>query len=192
LGWNHNLHYHAWLLRQLPPSARLALDAGCGEGALTPALRQRCEIVVGLDRDEACLASASLRHPQSSFVRANAMAPPFREESFDVVAAIATLHHLPLREGLRRFADLLKPGGLLVLVGLYRRAAWPDWATDAWALPLSRVVRLALGEEPVNAPLHDPAETLAEIRAACRSELPGAVVRRRLFYRYTMRWRKPD
>jgi hypothetical protein len=37
----------------------------------------------------------------------------------------------------------------------------------------------------------NPATTLAEITAAARAHLPGATLRRRLFFRYTLRWDKP-
>jgi hypothetical protein len=40
-------------------------------------------------------------------------------------------------------------------------------------------------------PVRDPATTPAEITAAARTHLPGATVRRRLFFRYTLRWDKP-
>ena len=45
-------------------------------------------------------------------------------------------------------------------------------------------------DQPVM-PVNDPATTLAEITAAVRAHLPGATVRRRLFFRYTLRWDKP-
>jgi hypothetical protein len=41
-------------------------------------------------------------------------------------------------------------------------------------------------------PVRVPAATLAEITAATRATLPGANVRRRLFFRYTLRWDKPS
>jgi hypothetical protein len=41
-------------------------------------------------------------------------------------------------------------------------------------------------------PVRDPATTLAEISAAARTCLPGATLRRRLFFRYTLRWDKPS
>jgi hypothetical protein len=40
-------------------------------------------------------------------------------------------------------------------------------------------------------PVRDATTTLAEIAAAARGPLPGAVIRRRLFFRYTLRWDKP-
>jgi SAM-dependent methyltransferase len=30
--WDHNRHYHGWLLRRLPAECRSALDVGCGTG----------------------------------------------------------------------------------------------------------------------------------------------------------------
>jgi hypothetical protein len=41
-------------------------------------------------------------------------------------------------------------------------------------------------------PVKDPATTLAQITAAARIHLPGATVRRHLFFRYTLRWDKPQ
>jgi hypothetical protein len=35
------------------------------------------------------------------------------------------------------------------------------------------------------------AGTLAQITAAARARLPGVTLRRRLFFRYTLRWDKP-
>ena len=40
-------------------------------------------------------------------------------------------------------------------------------------------------------PVRDPSATLAEIAAAAGARLPGAAIRRRLFFRYTLRWDKP-
>jgi hypothetical protein len=38
----------------------------------------------------------------------------------------------------------------------------------------------------------DPETTLAEINAAAERLLPGSVVRRHLFYRYSLIWRGPE
>ena len=54
--------------------------------------------------------------------------------------------------------------------------------------------RPALADEPAAGqpvmPVKDPATTLAQITAAARAHLPGAVLRRR-FFRYTLGWDKP-
>lgn len=33
--WNHNNHYHAYLLRFVPARCKDSLDIGCGAGAFT-------------------------------------------------------------------------------------------------------------------------------------------------------------
>jgi hypothetical protein len=106
------------------------------------------------------------------------------------VVAVATLHHLPLRAALRRFSDLLCPEGVLAVVGLYRNATPVDYAVSASALPVSWVFRSLRGKEQVGAPIRDPTETLAAIRQETASALPGAVVRRQFFFRYTIVWIK--
>jgi hypothetical protein len=44
-------------------------------------------------------------------------------------------------------------------------------------------------EQPVM-PMMDPANTFAEISNAARARLPDSSVRRRLFFRHTLRWDK--
>jgi len=41
-------------------------------------------------------------------------------------------------------------------------------------------------------PVRDPSATVAEIAAAASARLPGTSLRRRLFFRYTLRWDKPQ
>jgi SAM-dependent methyltransferase len=120
------------------------------------------------------------------------MTYPFEPGGFDFIAAVAVLHHLPLRPALERFRDLLAPGGVLAVIGLYRRQSIMDWAADIVALPVSRALRITRECSEVDAPLRDPQESLGEIRAACNAVLPGAKVERRLLFRYSLYWRKPD
>jgi hypothetical protein len=37
-GWNHNNHYHHWILSRLPVNIEFAIDIGCGAGAGSVAL----------------------------------------------------------------------------------------------------------------------------------------------------------
>src|SRR4051794_36342832 len=48
-GWNHNDHYHDFLLRYVPEHCRNALDIGCGTGAFTRRLARRAERAIGID-----------------------------------------------------------------------------------------------------------------------------------------------
>jgi threonine dehydrogenase-like Zn-dependent dehydrogenase len=118
---------------------------------------------------------------------------------YDVVTAEASLHHLPLRAGLARLAALTRPGGRLVVVGLYSAATRADLAVEVVALPANAVVGLAKWVTGGRTGPHDPempvvwtAPTLAEIRAAAREITPGARVRRHLFWRYSLVWDAPE
>lgn len=186
-GWNHNIHYHDLVLRAIPAGCGRALDVGCGTGLLARKLALRCDSVIAMDVDKASLSNGD-RHV---FVQADAMKAPFDYASFDLITAVAALHHLPLREALAAFRDLLRPGGVLVIIGLYRPAALSDYALAAAAFPVSRIMRGLRGAAEVGAALKEPAETFEEIRSGCGEFLPGAALRRRLLFRYSLIWHKP-
>ena len=178
--WSHNDHYIPWVLRHLPPHARDALDVGCGTGTLLAALAGRLPHVEGIDRDPAMAARSGAR-------RADLFDLP-AEPAYDVVTAVAVLHHLPLEPALTRLRSLLRPGGRLLVVGCYRQATTADRATDLLAVPANLAIgllsrrRAAAAQIAMSAPTAPAQETLGEIRAAA----PAAIVRRRLFWRYTL------
>lgn len=191
MSWNHNDQYHAWVLSDIPRDCKRALDPGCGRGALARKLARRRMEVIGLDVDHECLRAAMAAdssQPNLTFLRTNILEPTLAPDCFDFVVTVAALHHLPLRPALDHLGRILRPGGVLVVIGLYRSATPLDFAAAAAAFPVSRILR---GEAEVGAPLHEPAETLHEIRTACDSVLPGGVFLRCFFFRYSFVWRKP-
>ncbi|MGN2639222.1 class I SAM-dependent methyltransferase [Nocardia takedensis] len=126
-------------------SGRRILDAGCGSGPLTMALRERGAIVSGVDSSREMLALARERLGSDTDLRvADLAAPlPFADNSFDDVVASLVLHYLrdwgPTLTEVRR---VLKPGGRLlvsvdhpfVAYGFQRLAGLePDYsATYTW------------------------------------------------------------
>jgi SAM-dependent methyltransferase len=197
--WNHNIHYHDLVLRWAGPGCQRALDVGCGQGLLARMLAERCQEVVAIDIDRDVIARARNggsgpkgRIDSVLFIHGDVMTHPFSSNSFDLIAAVATLHHLALRPALTRFRDLLAPGGVLAVIGLSRGGTANDLAHAAMAFPVSWMLRsLHGGYSDVGAPVQDPKETLQEIRNECRVVLPGASIRRRLLFRYSLIWRKP-
>jgi SAM-dependent methyltransferase len=126
-----------------------------------------------------------------TFVEGDVMSCALCEGSFDLITAVAVLHHLPLRLALELFRRLLRPGGTLVVIGLFRLDTLEDYALAAVAVPTSWTIRCLRGSADVGAPLHAPGETLREIRAALNDLLPGGTFRRHLLFRYSFMWRKP-
>ncbi|MBR7828017.1 class I SAM-dependent methyltransferase [Actinospica sp. MGRD01-02] len=210
--WSHNEHFHGWILRNLPARRRTALDVGCGTGVLAGKLAARFERVIGIDADAGMAAAAGERFagdPRVSIGRQRFDAFPAGtdeggEGGIDLVTMVAVLHHLDLDDALARVARLLAPGGRLLVVGLAKVDSKADFAVDiasAVANPIMGMIKhprpVRPGEEAGETssrplmPVRDPAETLAEIAAAAGALLPGASVRRRLFFRYSLRWDKP-
>lgn len=193
--WNHNIHYARQLLGFVPGSAHDALDVGCGEGWLARELRRRVHHVVGIDPDAASIRAARELGEAVGieYLLGDVLAYPFQPESFDVVMAVASLHHVPEQEGLQRMADLLRPGGFLGVVGLARTRSIRDLAFDLVGLVATRVHAHTKGYWETPAPkVWPPPHTYGELRRLSASILPGRTFRRGAMWRYVLTWTKPD
>ncbi|MFF0427316.1 class I SAM-dependent methyltransferase [Streptomyces sp. NPDC004520] len=200
--WDHNAHYHRWILRQLPRRLDRALDVGCGSGDLARLLATRATVVRAVDADPAIVARArELTAPGTrvAFAVEDALADTGDDGFHTAVTCLATLHHLPLAEALTRFRERLAPGGTLVVLGLSRPDTPADHLLGLLSIPLNAATgwlrnrgRPAPRPVAMTAATRDAEETLAEIALVAGRILPGARIRRRLFWRYTLVWRKPD
>lgn len=195
LRWDHNAWYRRWLLRQLPSRAGSALDVGCGLGDLARSLR--ADEVTAIDASARMIERASATSERVRWIHGDVLT--YDLGRYDVVTAEASLHHLPLREGLTRLAELTQPGGLLIVVGLYMTATRADRAMELVTLPANAIVGLAKAVSGTGGKPHDAempvvmtAPTLPEIRAAAAEIVPGARIRRHLFWRYSLVWRAPE
>lgn len=202
LWWSHNTYYHRWLLRRLPRRVSTALDVGCGSGRLACTLAQRVGHVDAVDVSEVMIATARRRCPGDDRVRwlvgdVLDRSLPLSEGGYDVVTAVSSLHHLPLDAGLERLAGLVRPGGVLLVVGHHR----PETIADRWlgvaALPANAAVGAVLavtgrGGKPDDEgmPVRPPDVTLAQVRRAV-APLPGARITRGLFWRHLLVWQRP-
>jgi 2-polyprenyl-3-methyl-5-hydroxy-6-metoxy-1,4-benzoquinol methylase len=191
--WNHNIAYYAELLAAMPEPCLAALDVGCGDGLLVRAMATQAAHVTGVDRDAASIEDArelSIDTPHIDYVEGDALTVPL-DGGYDFVSAVASLHHMPLTQGLERLSSLLRPGGALFIVGLYRSSTPLDYAHDAVGVVASHAVRLRRGMYVHSSPITDPDTTYAEVRRVAREVLPGARIRRRTYFRYTLTWTRP-
>jgi SAM-dependent methyltransferase len=200
--WNHNVHYHPVIFAAIPPGCERALDVGCGTGRLTRELRPVVPHVTGVDRDQQSITIArSLAPPAADieYVQGDFRDLPLQPGSFGLVTAVASLHHMDSAAALTRMRDLLHPGGTLVIVGCARNGWSPrDWAVELPAAAANRVQLVRHRASRRNGPadykppvIWPPAETYQEIRALAGRLLPGMRYRRHLYWRYSIRWRKP-
>ncbi len=192
--WNRNMHYHS-LLVALAPATR-ALDVGCGGGLLSRELAPRCTSVIGIDLHEPSIAEARAMTLASNveYIVGDVLTHDFEAESFDLVVSVAALHHLDAEAGLRRFAELLRPGGRLGVVGIGRSVYPRDLARDVLAGIATQVHLRAHGKTPWNhsAPIvWPPPLTDRQMRKVVTTTLPGAEFRRRLHGRHSIIWTKP-
>ena len=192
--WNHNVHYQRILLDAVPKNAEAVLDIGCGIGTLTRALRHRANRVVGIDLDEASIALA--RHPtdkEIEYIVGDFLSCSFARQSFDAVLSVAMLHHVDAVAGLRRMRELVRPGGIVGVIGLARDDSLADYAVAAGGLITSWVYKAAKGywEHP-SPKVWPPPESWDSMRVIAARELPGCRFRRHLLWRYSLLWTKPS
>lgn len=191
--WDHNAHYHRWILRQLPRRFDSALDVGSGSGDLARLLASKASAVKGADADPAIVAEArQLTGPAAPVTFTVADAPSgIPPGTYDVITCVATIHHLPFGDALTRFRHHLAPGGTLIVVGLARAQSPGDHLLGAAAIPLNVVMawvknrgRTAPRPVSMTAPTRPATMTFRDIARDARRILPGARLRRRLFWRH--------
>jgi SAM-dependent methyltransferase len=192
--WNHNLHYTQLVLDTIRPGTRTALDVGCGEGTLTRALRRAVPHVTGLDPDAPSIALARAQDEPDApvdYVHGDLLTTPLEPASFDVVVAVASLHHMDAEAGLRAMKDALAPGGTLVVVGCARSTPARDVGWEAAGAIANACHRARRTYWEHSAPtVWPPPVTHADMRRLTRDLLPGAHYRRRVLWRYSLVWTK--
>lgn len=146
--------------------------------------------------------------------------PPAGVGGITMVASLHHLaHERGLEASLAHARELLASGGRLLVVGLARGGVPADFAVDAVSVVLNpamgalkavgrRSGRGAIMPGPASSspgaesdtadrsredgmPVRNPDETFTQVVAAAAAVLPGARVRRRLWFRYTLEWTAP-
>ena len=202
-GWDHNNHYHRFLLKQLPTQYKTALDIGCGTGEFSRLLAKRVEKVVAIDLSPGMIEVAKQRSRQLSnidFQVADVLQWELPDEKFDAIVSIATLHHLPVESLLPNLKAALKLGGRLVILDLLEHENLGDRLSDFIAVPLNWCFQtlknrhLQQSSEAAAAVREhvctDKYLTLSQAQRIYTSSLRRAKVRKHLFWRYSVVWEK--
>lgn len=204
-GWNHNNHYHAFLLRHAPLHCVNALEIGCGMGEFARLLAQRSDHVLALDLSPEMIRIARERSAGCAnidFQVGDVLAWDFADAQFDCIASIATLHHLELGNILAKLKAALKPGGVLLVLDLYQAASMTDQLWAGLGVPVNLVLQAMKPKGAKPSPesqaawqAHGSGDsylTIPQVRGICAALLPGTRVRKHLLWRYSMVWKKPQ
>jgi ubiquinone/menaquinone biosynthesis C-methylase UbiE len=199
MPWDHNNHYHRFLLAQVPSRIDRALDIGCGHGAFAGRLADVAVRVDAIDVDAEALSEAQRRqcgHANLKFILGDFVGLDLPEAHYDVVASLASLHHMDLVEAIEKMKRVLRPGGVLVVLGLYRETSVVDYLASAAAVLVNLVYRQVVHRHNHSASaakvrVKDPSTALEHIRKVTGSIMPGRRVRRHLLWRYSLIWKKP-
>ncbi|WP_242456013.1 bifunctional 2-polyprenyl-6-hydroxyphenol methylase/3-demethylubiquinol 3-O-methyltransferase UbiG [Mycolicibacterium sp. P1-18] len=193
--WNHNIHYYDLVVAAAPRSARTALDVGSGDGLLADRLAATIPEVTGIDTDTDVVARARAGTTGNvTWIVGDALTHDLPHDHYDVVAAVATVHHFPdLAGGLRRLADLTAPGGSVVVIGCARSSTVRDVAVDVVGAAQHQVLSRTRGFWQHSAPVQMQfPHTYAEVKAIAAAVLPEMTWRRLPLWRYAISWRKPS
>jgi SAM-dependent methyltransferase len=203
IPWNHNNHYHKFLLKQLPNHCQTALEIGCGDGEFSRKLAQRADQVIAIDLSPKMVKTAqqtSLDTDNIEFQVADIMEWEIPSEAFDAIVSIATVHHLPLEPLLPQLKAALKPGGTLIILDLVKHEHFLDTLRDGIAVPMNWVFQLLKNQGKKPTP-----EAIAALREHIRTDeyltrshvhqlykrpLTNGTIRHHLFWRYSIVWNK--
>ncbi|WP_344418966.1 class I SAM-dependent methyltransferase [Amycolatopsis minnesotensis] len=206
--WSHNDFYHRLLLGHLPRGCARVLDVGCGAGKFAAALAGRVGRVDAIDRSAVMIEAAEAATPDNvTCVLGDFLQHEFPERSYDAIFSVTAIHHMPLEDVLSRMAALLRPGGVLAAIALPKSDLPRELPVELVAAAGQRVFGLgfaaarALGRGGwyVRDPEHetmpvvlDPPLTTRAVKTTAAGVLPGVRVRRLVFWRYLLTWRKPE
>jgi ubiquinone/menaquinone biosynthesis C-methylase UbiE len=133
-----------------PPPGLRWIDVGCGSGAFTELLVERCApaAVHGIDPSEGQLAFARTRPAArvAQFRQGDAMAQPFPDDSFDVAVMALVIFFVPdPATGVAEMVRVVCPGGTVTAY------AW-DLLGGGLPWEAMRIEMLALGVTPLQPP----------------------------------------
>src|SRR3954470_221455 len=133
-----------------PPPRLRWIDIGCGNGAFTELLAERCAPaeIQGVDPSEAQLAFARARHSAgiAHFRQGDAMALPFPDHGFDAAAMALVIFFVPEPPaGVAEMTRVVRPGGLVASYA---------WDVEGGGFPLEPALAelRAMGFAPLRPP----------------------------------------
>jgi ubiquinone/menaquinone biosynthesis C-methylase UbiE len=158
-------------------------------------LASKSSAVVAVDIDEQQIKTARRTCADLenvSVLQGDFMTADLEHGAFDVVTALASLHHLPFEAANDKMCRLLRPGGRLIVLGVWTdNTSIPDHLLNGAAGVVNKIYQCFWGPDVMTAPASTPEATLRDVRRLAESQSPRATVRRYLLWRYVLVWQKP-
>lgn len=188
-----------FLLRQIPPEAKTALDVGCGDGVISRAIAARGISTLGIDASPKMIElarSQSAGSPSIEYRVADILSNPVPPSKFDVVVSVAMAHHAPLERVVEYLASAVAPGGRVIIQDVTTRPGIRNLPINgiAW---FARRLGLLPGIERRRVRVqqlydrHGAGEKYlnqSDVEDVYRQILPGARIHHHLGWRYTAVW----
>lgn len=99
------------------------LDLGCGNGRVYELLKDMGVQYYGLDISQELVKLAKKSVPKGHFVVGDLLKTPYKDNEFDLIICMATLHHIPSKsarnDALREIYRITKPGGNILITIWY-------------------------------------------------------------------------
>ncbi|MFW5983398.1 MAG: class I SAM-dependent methyltransferase, partial [bacterium] len=190
--WNHNTHYHKLMLKHLPEKHVSALDIGSGFGLFSFRLSSTFKDVVSLEPDQKSINYSKLKYKcqdNITFIGNSFLENNFEDRKFDFISAIASIHHMDFEAALEKMKKLLKPGGKMAILGLYKESSVLDYFFSLTAV-LPNYIMNSLSTKKKESAYEMittlPKITIKEIKQASDSILKKYHFKRLLFWRYLL------
>lgn len=201
--WEHNNHYHKYLMKNVPNNREKVLEIGCGKGVFARLMAKDFKKVIAVDFSEGMIEKAKAISKGLNNIEyrlEDITKHDFKNNKYDCIASIATMHHLPFREMLIKAKEGLKDNGVFMVLDLYESKTITDYLISLVAAPVNIIFmlfkngRLRPSEEERKAweehSKNDVYMTFKDIKIICKKVMPEAKVRRHFFWRYSIVWRK--
>jgi len=121
------------------------LDFGCGNGRLFELFGDIKNVhYIGIDQSCALIEKAKEKYAGAEFICSDSAKLPFPNEHFNMIFAVASLHHIPSEqkrlELLVEFKRTLKPDGVIIIT------AWNLWQRKYISLIAKYTLKKILGQ----------------------------------------------